>query len=118
MTVSDETATEGRPETIRAVPVRHYGRWIASLLIAYLVVWFVWSLAHNQNLQWDVIRQYLTIDAVASGVVVTLELTVIAMAMGIVGGAMLAIMRLSPNPLISGTAWFYVWFFRGTPILV
>jgi polar amino acid transport system permease protein len=118
MTVPGQTVSEGRQEEIRAVPVRHYGRWIASVLIAYLVVWLVWSVAHNQRLQWDVIRQYLTIDAVVQGVGVTLELTVIAMAMGIIGGAILAVMRLSPNPLISGSAWVYVWFFRGTPVLV
>jgi polar amino acid transport system permease protein len=118
MTVSDETVSEGRQDEIRAVPVRHYGRWIASVLIAYVVVWLVWSLAHNERLQWDVIRQYLTVDAVVRGIGVTLELTVIAMAMGIVGGALIAVMRLSPNPLISGTAWVYVWFFRGTPVLV
>jgi polar amino acid transport system permease protein len=118
MTVSDETANEGRPETIRAVPVRHYGRWIGAVLITYLAIWLVWSLAHNQNLHWDVIRANLTLDAVTHGIVVTLELTIIAMVMGIVGGAVLAVMRLSPNPLISGAAWVYVWFFRGTPVLV
>jgi polar amino acid transport system permease protein len=55
---------------------------------------------------------------VLDGLVVTLELTVIAMAIGIAGGVVLAVMRLSPNPLISGASWLYVWFFRGTPVLV
>ena len=27
-------------------------------------------------------------------------------------------MRLSPNPLVSGGSWLYIWFFRGTPVLV
>jgi polar amino acid transport system permease protein len=27
-------------------------------------------------------------------------------------------MRLSPNPLVAGVSWFYIWFFRGTPLLV
>ena len=48
----------------------------------------------------------------------TLELTVISMAIGIVLGIVLAVMRLSPNPLVSGASWFYIWFFRGTPVLV
>lgn len=117
MIVSEETATGQRHE-IRAVPVRHYGRWVAAVMVAYIAIWLVWSLAHNENLHWDVISQYLTVDAVMNGIVVTLELTVIAMVMGIVGGAALAVMRLSPNPLISGAAWIYVWFFRGTPVLV
>jgi polar amino acid transport system permease protein len=116
MTVTDEAAE--RAETIRAVPVRHWGRWIAALLVAYLGVWLLWSLAHNQNLQWDVIRANLTVSAILHGVIITLELTAVAMVMGIVGGTVLAVMRLSANPMISGSAWVYVWFFRGTPILV
>ena len=48
----------------------------------------------------------------------TLELTVIAMAIGVVLGVVLAVMRLSPNPLVSGASWLYIWFFRGTPVLV
>ena len=31
---------------------------------------------------------------------------------------MLAVMRLSPNPIVSGASWLYIWFFRGTPLLV
>ena len=49
---------------------------------------------------------------------VTLELTVLAMVIGIVLGVLLALMRLSPNPLLSGASWVYIWFFRGTPLLV
>jgi polar amino acid transport system permease protein len=30
----------------------------------------------------------------------------------------LAVMRLSPNPLVSGLSWVYIWFFRGTPVFV
>ena len=48
----------------------------------------------------------------------TLELTVIAMVAGVIIGIVLAIMRLSPNRLLSGSAWVYIWFFRGTPVLV
>src|SRR5690242_13489778 len=40
------------------------------------------------------------------------------MAIGIVLGVLLAVMRLSPNPLVAGFSWFYIWFFRGTPVLV
>ena len=40
------------------------------------------------------------------------------MAIGIVLGVLLAVMRLSPNPLVSGASWIYIWFFRGTPVLV
>ena len=49
---------------------------------------------------------------------VTIELTVVAMVIGIVLGVVLAVMRLSPNPLVSSISWLYIWFFRGTPVLV
>jgi polar amino acid transport system permease protein len=55
---------------------------------------------------------------VLDGLAITIVLTVVAMAMGIVLGVVLAVMRLSANPLLSSTSWVYIWFFRGTPILV
>jgi polar amino acid transport system permease protein len=50
--------------------------------------------------------------------VTTLELTALSMAVGIALGVLLAVMRLSPNPVVSGIAWIYIWLFRGTPLLV
>jgi polar amino acid transport system permease protein len=40
------------------------------------------------------------------------------MVIGIVLGVILALMRLSSNLLLSTTSWVYIWFFRGTPLLV
>ncbi len=65
-----------------------------------------------------VVGHYLFDERILEGLRVTLELTVIAMAIGIMLGVLLAIMRLSPNPLVSGASWLYIWFFRGTPVLV
>jgi polar amino acid transport system permease protein len=55
---------------------------------------------------------------VLHGLVLTIELTVISMVLGIVLGTILAVMRLAPNPLVTGGSWFYIWLFRGTPLLV
>jgi len=68
--------------------------------------------------QWGVVGHYLLTAPILRGVAVTLELTVIAMVAGVSIGVVLAILRLSPNPLLSGAAWVYIWFFRGTPVLV
>ena len=76
------------------------------------------SVATNSRFHWNIVGQFLFDSRILHGVVVTLELTAIAMAIGIVGGTILAVMRLSPNPLVSGAGWVYVWFFRGTPVLV
>src|SRR5438105_4260523 len=118
MAVKDDVATPEHPENIKAVPVRHYGRWIAAVLILYVAVWAVYSVANNPRFHWDVIWFYLRNDSVVNAITTTLELTAIAMLMGVVGGVLLAVMRLSPNPLISGVSWLYIWVFRGTPVLV
>jgi polar amino acid transport system permease protein len=112
------TQATARPEAIRAVPVRHPGRWVAVAVIAVLVAMLAHNLATNVNWQGWTIRQYLFDNRVLHGVVATLWLTVIAMAVGVVGGVLLAVMRLSENRVVSSTAWVYIWFFRGTPVLV
>jgi polar amino acid transport system permease protein len=64
------------------------------------------------------VGHWFTSPRILHGLVKTLELTVTAMAIGIVLGVLLAVMRLSPNPLVSGASWVYIWLFRGTPVLV
>jgi polar amino acid transport system permease protein len=108
----------GRPEDIKAVPVRHPGRWIAAAIIVVVGASIIRSIATNKRIEWGVVGHYLFDHRILHGVVVTIELTVISMVIGIVLGIVLAVMRLSPNPVVKGTSWFYVWFFRGTPLLV
>ena len=107
-----------RPEAIRAVPVRHPGRWVAAAVIAVLVAMLANNLATNYRWNGWLIRQYLFTSQVFHGLLATLWLTVIAMVVGVVGGVILAVMRLSDNPIVSSSAWVYIWFFRGTPVLV
>jgi polar amino acid transport system permease protein len=113
-----DTAEPARPDEIKAVPVRHPGRWVAAALIAFIAVAIVQSMATNHRFGWAVVRHYLFSTQILHAAVVTIELTVLAMAIGITLGVVLAVMRLSPNPLVSGASWTYIWFFRGTPVLV
>jgi polar amino acid transport system permease protein len=103
---------------IEAVPVRHPGRWVAALIVAVIAVLLARSVITNPRFEWDVVGDYLFDSRVLRGVLTTLELTVIAMVIGILGGVLLAVMRLSPNPMVSGSSFFYIWVFRGTPVLV
>jgi polar amino acid transport system permease protein len=48
----------------------------------------------------------------------TVILAVLAQMIGVVLGVVLASMRLSRNPVASASSWVYIWFFRGTPVLV
>ena len=91
---------------------------MAGLVVLFLAVAVLGSMATNKRFEWSVVRQFLTSSQILHGLLITLELTASAMAIGIAGGILLAVMRLSPNPLVAGTSWLYIWFFRGTPVLV
>jgi polar amino acid transport system permease protein len=106
------------PEQIRAVPVRHPGRWVATAVIAVLALMFVHMLATNPVFQWGFMVDNMFSPAVLGGARTTLVMTVLAMLLGVLVGIVLAIMRLSANPIVSGTAWVYVWFFRAIPRIV
>jgi polar amino acid transport system permease protein len=109
---------KGRPEDIRAVPVRHPGRWVAIAAIAVLAAMFLHAMITNPALHWDVVTQVFTYPTVIAGLRTTLLLTVLSMVIGVLGGILLAVMRLSTNPVLSGVSWLYIWVFRGTPVLV
>jgi polar amino acid transport system permease protein len=114
----DTTARPAPPEQIRAVPVRHPGRWVAAAVIAVLAAMFVHMLATNPVFQWDFMLDNMFAPPVLRGARTTLVMTVAAMVLGVLLGIVLAVMRLSPNPVVSGAAWTYVWFFRAIPRIV
>jgi len=112
-TTGEENAAE-----LPVVPVRHPGRWVTAAVLLVLAAMLGHWLVTNSALRWDVVGQYLFDSSIVHGVGRTLELTAVAMLVGVVLGILLAVMRLSPNPIVSGISWLYIWFFRGTPVLV
>ena len=106
------------PEEIEAVPVRHLGRWIAAGIVLLIVASLIRSAVTNDRFEWGVVGDYLFDSRVLDGLRLTIELTVLGMGIGIVLGVILALMRLSRNPVLSTVSWVYIWFFRGTPLLV
>ncbi|MET8036321.1 MULTISPECIES: amino acid ABC transporter permease [unclassified Streptomyces] len=109
---------EPQAEDLEVVPVRNYGRWIAAALSLLALAGLVGSLAKNRNLHWNVIGDYLFAPLIFDGLTTTLWLTAAAMALGLGIGTMIAVMRLSTSPVLYGLATFFVWIFRGTPLLV
>ncbi len=91
---------------------------MAAAIVALIAASLIRSAIDNPNFKWSVVGDYLFDQQVLDGVVKTIELTLLAMAIGIVLGVILAVMRLSPNGLIRGSSWFYIWIFRGTPVLI
>ncbi|GEB15015.1 amino acid ABC transporter permease [Pimelobacter simplex] len=122
MTATPVTDSPARPAFARdarvVVPTRHPGRWAMAAVILVLVAGAITQVIGNERFQWDVVGDYLFAEPILQGVARTLMLTVAAMTIGVVLGVVVAVLRLSPNPILSSAAWAYSWFFRGTPLLV
>lgn len=107
------------PQTIDAVPLRHPWRWVAAAVILIFAFLFLYGAATNQAYRWSVFAEYVFDKRVLTvGLVNTLQLTVYSMVLAIALGVLLAVMRLSPNPVFRWVSWLYLWIFRGTPIYV
>ncbi len=112
------TAKRIEPEPVKAIPARHPWRWVATVIVLVVVAALLKGILTSPNFQWSVFRQYFTASAILRGVQLTILLTLGAMVMGLLIGVVLALMRLSPAPVVSDAAWVYIWLFRGTPLLV
>jgi len=106
------------PDQIRAIPVRHWGRWVFAAVVVLLVAWLALAVINSQFAKWDQVRHFLTSPAVFRGLLNTVVLSVTAQLVGIVLGLVLAVMRLSRNTVLTTVSSVYIWFFRGTPVLV
>ena len=125
---------------VKVVPVRHVGQWVGVALLALFLAMFVHTIfskipsgarschtkggvthchaIYKWRFGWNIIFHYFTNGEILRGLLVTLELTALAMIVGIVLGVIVAVMRLSKSRLLSGAAWSYTWLFRGTPVYV
>jgi polar amino acid transport system permease protein len=122
---TDTTNTRAAPSgaaDFRDVATAHTpfrtGRLALWIVIALIVVDFGWIIAANENFGWPVVAQYLFDPTVIKGLYVSLGLTVVAMILGVALGLVIAIMRMSDDRLASSFASLFIWFFRGTPLLV
>jgi polar amino acid transport system permease protein len=100
----------------QVVPRRHLGRWVAVILILIIGVQAAHGVATNPNFHWGTYYEYIFSPFVIRGVGWTLLLTIVAMAVAIPLALALVMMRESGNPILTSAAWFWVWFFRGTPV--
>lgn len=102
----------------KPIPPWHPSWWIGGAILLSLVAGFVHVLATNANMRWNIVAAYLFHPEILAGLGRTLLLTALAMVIGLAIGILLAIMRLSKNPVFQGVSWTWIWFFRGVPPLV
>ena len=112
------SAPSAQSVAIKAIKLRHPWRAIAAALLILIFVLFVIDAAQRPAYDWPSVAQYVFDRRISQAAFVTLQLMLYSMIIAIVLGVILAVMRLSPNPVVKSVAWFYLWVFRGTPVYV
>lgn len=69
-------------------------------------------------IDWGVVRDNLFSKLVLQGIWMTVQLSLLGMVIGISLGVLFALMRLSKLFALRWASIAYIWFFRGTPLLV
>ncbi|MFD1149182.1 amino acid ABC transporter permease [Saccharothrix hoggarensis] len=118
MSASTVVTPPESPAVPRIVPLRRPGRWVSAAVVLAALGVLLWSMATNEQFQWAVVARYFTAEAVLRGLGLTLWLTAATLVLGFLLGGLLAVMRLSGNPVLVGVSWGYVWLFRSVPLLV
>ncbi|MFJ2955894.1 amino acid ABC transporter permease [Streptomyces sp. NPDC087270] len=111
-------SVHGTVDVSTAARVHHPLRWLSVLVLAVLAAQLGHFLVTSPNFEWGTVGAYFDAQLIGPGIATTIELTAVAMLIGIVGGVLLAIGRMSDNRVMRGACGLYVWLFRGIPVLV
>ena len=111
-------ADKDNNDDVVAIPLRHPWRWVSAVILVGLLGLFVYSLWASPNINHEIVTKFLFNGKVIAAAGLTVTLTVVSMLIGTLLAIILAIMRLSTNPVLKMVATGYVGFFRGTPLLL
>jgi polar amino acid transport system permease protein len=119
VTVTNTVQGGGRPGggLYPQVRLRHWGRWISAVVIVALGITFLYGAAQGDIAYGD-IPYYLVSPIILQGLVNTIVLAVVAQVSAIIIGVIIALMRISKNPVAQAFASGYTWLFRGLPVLL
>uniref|UniRef100_UPI0012B7B2E4 ABC transporter permease subunit n=1 Tax=Klebsiella grimontii TaxID=2058152 RepID=UPI0012B7B2E4 len=106
------------PETIKVVPARYPLRAVGAALALLALAVVIQSVAFNPRWEWGVFARWFFDPVILEGLGQTLLLTLLATALSVILGGLLALARLSSSWLLSSLAWGYIWLFRSLPLIV
>ncbi|MEW1565114.1 amino acid ABC transporter permease [Streptomyces sp. NPDC093509] len=102
----------------RVLPLRRPGRWIITAVVLVLVAQAAHGLVTNPFYQWDRFQYWFLRPTILDGLLITLEVALYSAVLGLLGGILLALARLSPSPVLRAVSWVYTWLFRSVPLIV
>ncbi len=97
---------------------RHPWIWIINVVCVVVVVLAIISAATTPGFEWGRVGAYLFEVRVLRGVLLSVILTVVTMALAVVCGVVVALLRMGAAKVLSWLALVYIWLFRSTPMLV
>ncbi|MFJ4315442.1 amino acid ABC transporter permease [Streptomyces lavendulae] len=102
----------------RVLPLRRPGRWAAGFVVLVLLSQAAHGLITNPFYQWARFAYWFARPVVLDGLLITLQVTAYSAVLGLAGGVLLALCRLSGSPVLRSVSWMYVWLFRSVPLIV
>ncbi|WP_037870735.1 amino acid ABC transporter permease [Streptomyces sp. SPB074] len=114
----DRADPAGPPAAARVLPLRHPWRWLATAVVLVLAAQIVHGLVTNPFYQWDRFTYWFLRPTILDGLLITLEVTALSAVLGLLGGVVLALGRLSRSPVLRAVSWTYIWLLRSTPLIV
>ncbi|GLY37712.1 putative amino acid ABC transporter, permease protein [Amycolatopsis sp. NBRC 101858] len=105
-------------ESLKIVPARHPATWVAAAVVAVLVAMAGHALVTNKAFDWPTFGRFVFQKSILEAVALTLELTLFGVVAGFLLGTVLALMRISRNPLLRAVSWTYTWIFRSVPLIL
>ncbi|MFF3448715.1 amino acid ABC transporter permease [Streptomyces sp. NPDC002667] len=115
---TDDPAPPAPLAAQRVLPLRRPGRWIVTAVVLVLVAQIAHGLVTNPFYQWDRFQYWFLRPTILDGLLITLEVTLYSAALGLLGGILLALARLSRSPVLRAVSWVYTWLFRSVPLIV
>ncbi|MET8859957.1 amino acid ABC transporter permease [Streptomyces sp. NPDC004579] len=115
---NDVPAASERPAAQRVLPLRRPGRWIVTAVVLVLVAQIAHGLVTNPFYQWDRFQYWFLRPTILDGLLITLEVAFYSAILGLLGGVLLALARLSRSPVLRAVSWVYTWLFRSVPLIV
>ncbi|MGW2840222.1 amino acid ABC transporter permease [Streptomyces sp. NPDC001493] len=112
------SAHDPRLAAERVLPLRHPWRWVLTAVVVVLVAQFAHGLVSNPFYQWSRFSYWFFRPVVLDGLLITLEVAALSAVFGLIGGVILALGRLSPNPVLRSVSWVYIWLLRSVPLIV
>jgi polar amino acid transport system permease protein len=111
-------AVSGGVDVATAATPFRWMQWLARVVVGLGVAIIAHFLITNPNFEWDVVWAWFRAPSIVAALWTTLWLSAVSMVIGILLAVVLAVAKMADNRLLSGSAGAYIWFFRGTPLLV